>query len=100
MSETMQSLRDGVAWVRGMTLIGQHDEIRPAALSYVRPTEYRQSAEHLITRLFDALAAAEHELERVRQERDALLAFARQCDIDAALGHALPDTAAPRREEE
>ena len=48
-----------------MTLIGENAELRPAALSYVKPSEYRRSVEDFITRALALLDAA-------REDREAL----------------------------
>ena len=81
MSETVQALKDGVSWVCGMTLLSEDTEIRPASLSYVKPSEYRMSAENLIARLYDALETAQRERaewEANAQRENALLVQAQQ----------------------
>lgn len=81
MSETVQALKDGVSWVCGMTLLSEDTEIRPASLSYVKPSEYRMSAENLIARLYDALETAQRERaewEANAKRENALLVQAQQ----------------------
>lgn len=53
---------DEIQWVLSFTLIHEDTEIRPASLSYVKPSEYKQRVEYLLARCRDRIA----DLERQR----------------------------------
>lgn len=96
--------------LRGMTLIAEDAQIRPAAMSYVKPSEYRYYAERAMQHMVDettthatALATVQAEHRIALQQRDqvtkeleearAKLQLAEQCaryESDVA-GNAIAD---------
>lgn len=68
------ALCEQVSWVRGMALIAQDTEVRPASLSYVKPSEYKRQVDGLLESLATLLpwaaqriAELEREVERLQQ---------------------------------
>lgn len=47
----LEEERERIAWVRNLTLIAEDAEIRPAAMSIVRPSEYQKQVNALLDRL-------------------------------------------------
>lgn len=43
-----------VEWIESLTFVHQDSTIRPAAMSYVKPDEYRQQAESLLRAMLEA----------------------------------------------
>lgn len=66
---TDERVRESVAWIKGLTIIPEESEVRPACLSHVTPSEYRRRAEDTLDMLARKVLALR---ERVKQQ-DTLL---------------------------
>lgn len=72
-----EQVRASIAWIKSMTLLHEDTEIRPAAMSYVKPSEYRRYAEAKLDELLALLDAGRKDRERV----DALQRLAETDDL-------------------
>jgi len=66
MNPSEDDVRAGIAWIKSLTLLHEDTVIRPAAMSYVKPSEYRRWVE---LRLDDVLAL----LDAGRKDRERLV---------------------------
>ena len=74
MNPSEDDVRAGIAWIKSLTLLHEDTVIRPAAMSYVKPSEYRRWVE---LRLDDVLAL----LDAARKDRE-LLAGVQRVEMD------------------
>ena len=66
-----EALTEAVAWIKSMVLVVGDGTYRPAAMSHVTPSEYRDHAERLVDRLTA-------EVERLRGERAEAIQIGRE----------------------
>ena len=65
MNPSEDDVRAGIAWIKSLTLLHEDTVIRPAAMSYVKPSEYRRWVELRLDDVLALLDAGRKDRERV-----------------------------------